>query len=89
MVERRDANRNAWIRVSEVPADTLTCTATKLVEGNQYYIRVSAINDIDQGPSTELTEPVTAKCPYGKSYYDKTTCISHVYETSIHYFYFC
>ena len=66
LVERRDANRNAWIRVNEVPADTLTAVAKKLVEGNQYYLRVSAINEIDQGPAAELSEPVTAKCAFGE-----------------------
>ena len=66
IVERKDVTRSSWIRVNEVSRDTLTCRAPKLVEGNEYIFRVSAVNDIDQGPATETTEALTAKCPFGK-----------------------
>lgn len=66
LVERKDISRTSWIRVNEVNAGTMTCTARQLVEGNKYLLRVSAINDIGQGPCTEIVEPVTAKCPFGK-----------------------
>ena len=65
LIERKDVNRASWIRVNEVNADTMECTARQLVEGNQYLLRVSAINEIGQGPATTTAEPVTAKCPFG------------------------
>lgn len=67
LVERKDISRSSWIRVNEVTAETFSCVARQLVEGNQYLLRVSAVNEIDQGPAAQTLEPVTAKCPFGKS----------------------
>ena len=66
LVERRDVNRTSWIKTNEVPANTLTSTTTKLVEGNQYLFRVAAINAVGQGPEATINEPVTAKCSFGE-----------------------
>lgn len=83
LVERRDISRSAWLRVNEVPADTNTCTVPKLVEGNKYLVRVSAINDIDQGPSTEIKEPIIAKCPHGE--WLLSLCLAILLYSSLRY----
>ena len=44
----------------------LTAAITKLIEGNAYFIRVAAKNEIGQGKFAELPEAVTCKSPYGE-----------------------
>lgn len=65
IIEKRDAKRNTWTPVDKVTGITLTYAVQKLLEGNQYYFRVSAENDIGTSEPVELREPVLAKCPYG------------------------
>ena len=65
IIEKRDAKRNTWTPVDKVTGLTLTYAVQKLLEGNQYYFRVSAENDIGTSEPVELKEPVLAKCPYG------------------------
>jgi len=66
IIEKRDAKRNTWTQVEKVTGTTNTCSVQKLLEGNEYYFRVSAENDIGQGEPNELEAPIKAKCPYGK-----------------------
>lgn len=66
IIEKRDAKRNTWAPVEKVTGLTNTYAVQKLLEGNEYYFRVSAENDIGQGEAVELEAPITAKCPYGK-----------------------
>lgn len=65
IVERKDVNRASWIRVNEVNAETVKCTARQLVEGNEYLLRVTAVNEIGESFPAQTVEPVTAKCPFG------------------------
>ena len=69
IIEKRDAKRNTWSPVDKVTGTTLTYAVQKLLEGNQYYFRVSAENDIGTSEPVELKEPVLAKCPYGRWFY--------------------
>lgn len=48
-----------------VKPDTLDFTVTKLIEGNDYIIRVFAENGVGASEPAE-TEPTTAKVPFGK-----------------------
>ena len=52
-VEKRDAGRQQWTRVSRVPPTETICTVPKLLEGRGYLFRVMAEN------SEGLSEPVT------------------------------
>lgn len=60
-VERQDMKRSTWVTAGSCSDEKLSFTVKKLVEGNEYNIRVSAENDIGVGPSTELDKPITAK----------------------------
>ena len=66
-VERRNANKNTWIKVGDTDANTLTIKATKLTEGNEYFFRVVAENTIGVSDPCETTDPIMAKLPFGKS----------------------
>ena len=48
-------------------ADLLTIKADKLMEGEEYYFRVVAENAIGVSEPCEMSQPVTAKLPFGKS----------------------
>ena len=65
-IEKRDAKRDTWVKVEDVSAKTLTSKATKLVDGNKYYFRVFAENDVGLSDPAEMPEPVMAKLPFGK-----------------------
>ena len=64
VIERRDARRDSYISGATVDADTLQTVVKKLVEGNQYYFRVIAQNDVGVSQPGETTEAVTAKLPF-------------------------
>ncbi|XP_023933258.1 titin isoform X1 [Lingula anatina] len=64
IIERRDASRQTWTQAGTVGGSTFEFMITKLLEGNKYYIRVSASNQLGTGPPAELKEPVTAKVPF-------------------------
>ena len=65
-VEKKDAKRDNWVKVDDLDAKTLTVKATKLVEGNKYYFRVLAENEVGESKWTETDEPIVAKLPFGK-----------------------
>ena len=64
-VERRTAEKAAWVKVDSTATDTLTLKATKLIEETKYLFRVVAENSIGVSEPCEMKEPVTAKLPYG------------------------
>lgn len=65
IVERRDAKRNTWMTAGTLKPDETELTVTKLIEGNEYLIRVFAENSVGASEPAE-TEPVTAKIPFGE-----------------------
>lgn len=66
IVEKREANRRSWNKVST--STTLELTIPNLVKNTQYLFRVAAENDVGIGEFAELPEPVTAKEGFGKCY---------------------
>ncbi|XP_046554801.1 titin-like [Haliotis rubra] len=66
IVERREASRSSWTKLDRVKADKLTLEAVNLIEGTEYYFRVSAENKIGVSEPTELDKSVTPKSPYDK-----------------------
>jgi len=65
VIEKRDAKRNTWATGQNVNGQTTTFAVEKLLEGNEYYFRVSAQNDIGTSEPAVLDEATIAKSPYG------------------------
>jgi len=66
VVDKRDATRGGgWMQAATVDGTATRVVVGKLVEGNEYQFRVVAENKIGAGPPAELSQPVTAKLPYG------------------------
>ena len=67
VVEKREASRPTWSKVSILPADVTVCKATNLFEGSDYYFRVFAENQVGMSlKAAELSTPCKAKMPFGK-----------------------
>ncbi|KAK3083483.1 hypothetical protein FSP39_023775 [Pinctada imbricata] len=80
LVEKREANRRAWQEVAVVP--DLTIIVPKLLEGNQYFFRVSAKNEVGTSDAVELKEAVLAKNPFDVPDAPNEPIISDVSATS-------
>jgi len=66
VVERRDLTRGgSWVQAATVDGATTKHAVSKLTEGNEYLFRVVAENKVGTGPPAELSQPVTARLPYG------------------------
>lgn len=66
IIEKRDAKRNTWTPVENVDSNTTTYAVQKLVEGNEYFFRVSAKNDMGTGEAAEIDRGTIAKSPFGE-----------------------
>jgi titin len=66
-IERRDMKRSMWTMSGETGPEARVFVITKLIEGNDYCVRVYANNKIGASEPTELKTPTTVKSPYGKS----------------------
>ena len=70
VVERRDVTKTSWVSAGRCdPAATsstpLRFAVTKLIEGNEYEMRVAAENDVGQSDWAALERPVKAKLGFG------------------------
>ena len=61
VIERRDTKRQTWVEVDRVRPKTLTCEATRLIEGVEYNFRVFAENDEGRSPALESKEPLVCR----------------------------
>ena len=68
-VERRNAAKQAWVKVGETDINTLTITATKLTEDNEYFFRVFAENSVGVSEPCTTEQPIKAKLPFGEDSY--------------------
>jgi titin len=66
VIEKRDAKRNTWMPVQNVDSTTVTFAVQKLLEGNEYFFRVAADNEMGVGEAAELFDGIVAKSPYGE-----------------------
>ena len=69
IVERREAKRQAWVKVDTVRGGTTTCVVDRLMEGSNYVFRVSAENDEGTSPPLESDTPVTCRRAPGKAFH--------------------
>ena len=63
-VQRRDARRESYQDVAQPDAATLSAVAKKLIEGNSYYFRVTATNDVGESLPAETVDATVAKLPF-------------------------
>lgn len=64
VVERQDVKRGTWMSAGTTKPNTRELAITKLVEGNEYLVRVFAENDVGASEPAALDQPVTAKNPF-------------------------
>lgn len=64
-VEKRDVTKPGWTAAGTTEGARCTHSATRLVEGAEYYFRVAAENKIGVGAFAELSTSVTAQLAYG------------------------
>lgn len=58
VVERREKSEKNWLTVGEVPAEEeRKVTDEKVVEGQEYYYRVKAVNKAGPGDPCDYTRP--------------------------------
>ena len=86
VIEKADTGRRTFMTAGTTDEFTLTFKVTKLVEGNEYLFKVSAENAIGTSDPATLSDPITAKLPFGmcillvltKKYrYCTHLCVSH------------
>lgn len=66
LIERRDVKRSDYVFVASVEASTLSIKITRLVEGNEYYFRVFAENQVGSSAPCETEKSIKVRSPYGK-----------------------
>lgn len=66
VIEKRDVRKTTWTKVASVDAKTLTCVATKLLEGTPYLFRVMAVNKEGSSLPLESEDEIVPKKPAGE-----------------------
>ena len=67
VIELRATHENDFVKVGKVKGGNLSYEAIGLITGQDYIVRVRAVNAIGESESAaELKEPVTAKLPFRK-----------------------
>lgn len=66
ILERRESTRTTWTKLDRIGPDTLSYKALNLIEGNEYFFRVSAENKHGVSSPLETDSAVKPKSPYGK-----------------------
>lgn len=60
MVDRQQAGRSTWLKVGELPADSLTFTDAHVEKGRKYTFRVRAVTSEGAGEALESEEVLVA-----------------------------
>ena len=65
-IEKCTARKSTYMSCGTTNASIRTFKITKLVEGNDYYVRVTAENVIGVSDPTTTGEPIRARLPFGE-----------------------
>lgn len=77
----RDEKRHMWMEVGRVSADVQKLKVQELAEGNLYFLRIYAKNEVGFSPHLENEEAFKVVRPAGKCYF-KFICFGHHMSTS-------
>ena len=67
IVEKREKFKRSWTQVTKVKAtETLSCDLIDLVEGKEYEVQVTAVNDVGSSKPLESDRPLVPKSPYSE-----------------------
>ena len=77
----RDEKRHMWMEVGRVSADVQKLKVQELAEGNLYFLRIYAKNEVGFSPHLENEEAFKVVRPAGKCYF-RFICFGHHMLTS-------
>ena len=66
IIEAKDSKRTTWSKCGDVSAEETIFVADKLLEGGDYYFRVSAVNDEGPGAPLESVKSVRPQKQLGQ-----------------------
>lgn len=69
ILEYKDVRRPTWLKAGLVPGDNTSFKVDKLIEGNEYLFRVTAVNDEGESQPLESLESIKPQKPAGTSQY--------------------
>ena len=78
----RDAKRHMWMEVGRVAADVQKLKVQELAEGNLYFLRIYAKNEVGFSDHLENEEPFKVVRPAGKNIFLNTIPIKTLRITS-------
>ena len=81
MVEVKHIDDAEWTPCNSFPTKTTEYTASNLIEGHTYELRVRAVNDAGPGAPSKPTKPQKAEPPISKIFID----YSDFYDKKISY----
>ena len=67
IVERRDKKFGPFTKIATIKAPSTSCMVERLIEGVDYYFKVTAVNEEGSGPSAELSQPIRLEKQPGKN----------------------
>lgn len=73
IVERREPDRDYWVKATRYPITDTTFTVQDLTPKHKYEFRVIAENKAGLGGASEASKSVIAKPPYGM--YCRVACL--------------
>lgn len=68
-IEKKEVTRSFYSKVQKVEAHITKFCVSNLIDGNEYYFRIIAENEVGGSKPLEMVDPVLIKSPYGKNVY--------------------
>ena len=65
-IERREQGRSSWTKVATLDGTENSYLVKDLIDGKEYFFRISAKNDIGSSEPAEMEKSVTPKSGFGR-----------------------